>query len=174
MKKFTDVLFLLDNGANKDIINLLINEWRAANETNEKRRIMMALSWTHKEWEKHMRKCALEIGVPDSYRTAIMFLSRNPGANQKMMAEFANKTTAAINQTVKEMQLNGYIRKETDENDQRYTKLFLTEKGMEKAELLRARLRKSDDLITSAITEEREQEMIEMLNMLCNVIRRDL
>lgn len=142
----------------------------------EKRRkaLMMALSRTQKEWERHMRKCAMEVGIPDSYRTVMMFLSRHPGANQTMLAEFSDKTTAAINQTVKEMLANGYIRKETDESDQRYTKLFLTEKGSEKAALLRERLRQSDDKITAVIGAQKEQELIALLDSLYTVIREDL
>lgn len=135
---------------------------------------MMVLSRTHKEWVTHARKCALEVGIPDSYRMIIMFLSKNPGANQRELAEFANKTTAAVNQTVKEMQTNGYVRIEADENDRRYTKLYLTEKGDEKSELLRERLRKSDEYITSVVTEEKELEIIEALNRLCEVIKEEL
>lgn len=136
--------------------------------------LMMALSRAQKEWIRHMRRCALEVGIPDSYRTVILFLSRHPGANQKMLAEFSDKTTAAINQTVKEMLAGQYIRKETDETDQRYTKLFLTEKGQQKAELLRNRLGQSDDKITAAVTEEKERELIAMLDELYRVIREDL
>lgn len=142
----------------------------------EKRRkaLMMALSRTQKEWERHMRKCAMEVGIPDSYRTVMMFLSRHPGANQTMLAEFSDKTTAAINQTVKEMLANEYIRKETDESDQRYTKLFLTEKAREKAALLRERLGQSDDKITAVIGAQKEQELIALLDSLYTVIREDL
>ena len=136
--------------------------------------LMMALSRTQKEWVRHMRACALEIGIPDSYRTVIMYLSRHPGANQKMLAEFSNKTTAAINQTVKEMLVNEYIRKETDESDQRYTKLFLTARGSEKAALLRERLGQSDDKITAVIGFEKEEELIALLDSLYTVIREDL
>ncbi len=136
--------------------------------------LMMALSHTQKEWVRHMRHCALEVGVPDSYRSIIMYLSRHPGANQKALAEFSNKTTAAINQAVKEMLADGYVRKETDESDQRYTKLFLTEAGEEKALLLRQRLGQSDDKITAVVTPEKEQELIQLLDMLYDVIRRDL
>ena len=136
--------------------------------------LMMALSRTQKEWARHMRECALEVGIPDSYRTVIMYLSRHPGANQKMLAEFSNKTTAAINQTVKEMLADEYIRNETDESDQRYTKLFLTEKGNEKDCLLRKRLRQSDNKITAVIGTEREQELIELLDSLFTVIREEL
>ena len=135
---------------------------------------MMALGRTHKEWVNHMRKCAMEVGIPDSYRTVIMFLSRHPGANQKELAEFSNKTTAAINQTVKEMQTNGYVRMETDESDRRYTKLYLTEKGIEKSELLRARLHKSDEVITKMIGIEKEDEIVSLLNAVYNVIKEEL
>ncbi|MBR2339110.1 MAG: MarR family transcriptional regulator [Clostridia bacterium] len=136
--------------------------------------LMMALGRTHKEWGQHMRKCALEVGIPDSYRLIIMFLSRNPGASQKQLAEFSHKTTAAINQAVKEMLADGYLRKEVDETDQRYTCLYLTDKGTQKAEALRQRLHTSDEFLTSVITAEKEQELIALLDHLCDVIRRDL
>jgi len=139
-----------------------------------KKTLMMAIGRTHKAWVDHMRKCALEVGIPDSYRTVIMFLSRNPGANQKQLAEFSNKTTAAINQTVKEMLSDEYLRKETDQSDQRYTRLFLTQKGEEKSEKLRERLHSSDEAITSLITEDKEQELISLLDAVFDDIKRGL
>ena len=135
---------------------------------------MMTLGRTHKEWVNHMRKCALEVGIPDSYRMAIMYLSKHPGANQKQLAEFANKTTAAVNKTVKEMQSDGFVMMETDENDRRYTRLFLTEKGSLKADVLRDRLHRSDDIITARITKDREEELIGLLNEVYGVIKEEL
>lgn len=139
-----------------------------------KKALMMVLSRTHKEWTAHMRKCALEVGIPDSYRPIIMFLSRHSGANQKMLAEFTNTTTASINQTVRKMIENGYLRKETDETDQRFTKLFLTEKGLEKSHLLKKRLSQSDRIITEKIGAEKEEKIISLLNYLCEVIGEEL
>ena len=95
----------------------------------EKKPLMLALMETTKEWKSYMRKIALESGIPDSYRMIIMHLARFPGANQKELAEFSHKTTAAISQTIKEMQYTGYIVKETDESDRRLCRLYLTEKG---------------------------------------------
>lgn len=136
--------------------------------------LMMVLSRTQRAWVQHMRKCALEVGIPESYRMIIMYLSRHPGANQKMMAEFSGKTTAAINQTVKEMVADGFARKETDASDGRCSKLFLTEAGNEKAEQLLRRLHQSDEKITEAIGEDKEQELIALLASLHTVIREDL
>jgi len=139
-----------------------------------KKALMMALSRTHKEWAAHMRKCALEVGIPDSYRAIIIHLSRHPGSNQKALAEFTNTTTASINQTVRKMLESGYLRKETDESDQRFTKLFLTEKGVEKSLMLKKRLSQSDRIITEKIGAEKEEELISLLGYLCEVIGEEL
>ena len=116
----------------------------------------------------------MEIGISDSYRAVISYLARQPGANQKNIAEFCNVTTAAINQTLKDMIADGYVKKETDETDRRYTRLFLTEKGEETSGKIREILHRSDEVITSAITPEKETEMIELLDKIYDCIRRDL
>lgn len=143
-------------------------------EQKQRKTLMMELNRTQKRWFSHMQKCAHEVGIPESYRVVIMYLSRNEGANQKKLAEFANKTTAAINRTVKEMSANGYVRIEIDEADMRYTRLYLTEKGMEKAERLKERLRRSDDIITERIGIGTEEELIALLRKICTVIEEEM
>lgn len=140
----------------------------------EKRRVMMALARTRRAWMDHTKALAQEMGIPDSYRPVISYLHRHPGANQKNIAEFSNVTTAAVNQTVKDMIADGYVEKETDEADKRYTKLFLTEKGKETAFGLREKLHHSDEIIAAAITPEKEAEMIELLDKIHDCIRRNL
>lgn len=139
-----------------------------------KRTVMMAVSRTRRAWSDHTKAIAMEIGISDSYRAVIAYLARQPGANQKNIAEFCNVSTAAINQTLKDMIADGYVKKETDETDRRYTKLFLTEKGEETAGKIREILHCSDEVITSAITPEKEAEMIALLDKIYDCIRRDL
>ena len=139
-----------------------------------KRTVMMAVSRTRRAWMEHTKAIAREIGIPDSYREIIAYLHRHPGANQKNIADFCNVTTAAINQTIKEMLAAEYVRKETDEADRRYTKLYLTGKGEKISAKVRERLLDSDRLITEAITPEKEAEVIALLDDICEMIRRDL
>ena len=139
-----------------------------------KRTVMMALNRTRRAWVDHTKAIARDVGIPDSYREIISYLHRNPGANQRNIAEFCNVTTAAINQTLKDMLAGEYVRKDTDETDRRYTKLFLTEKGERAAGRVRERLQMSDEVITAAITPEKEAEMIELLDKIYDLIRRDL
>lgn len=140
----------------------------------ENRRVMMAMARTHRAWLGHTKAVAQELGIPDSYRTVISYLYRHPGDNQKSIAEFANITTAAVNQTVKEMIADGYLEKETDKADKRYTRLFLTEKGNQTAVKLREILHHSDEVISAVITPEKEAEMVELLDKIYDCIRRDL
>lgn len=136
--------------------------------------VMKAVNRTRRAWRDHVKAVAREIGIPDSYREIIFYLHRNPGANQKDIAEFANVTTAAVNQTVKAMLADGYLMKQTDETDRRYTKLYLTDKGEDVSANLRERLQRSDDVITAAITPEKEEEMIKLLDEIYECIRKEL
>ena len=139
-----------------------------------KRSVMMAIARTRRAWVDHTKAVALEIGIPESYRIVLLFLTWHTVANQKQIAEFANITTAAVNQTVKEMIQDGYVQKETDENDRRHTRVFLTKKGLEVGRRLQERLFRSDEVIAEAISPEKEAEMIELLDKIHDCIRRDL
>ncbi len=138
------------------------------------RTLMMAVGHTHREWGNYMRRIAMGLGVPEPYHRIIMFLSRNPGANQKQLAEFLGKTNAAISQTVREMQLTGYLCKETDEADQRHFRLYLTDKGKECEARIRERIYEADRMITATITPEKEAELITLLEQLCESIPKEL
>ncbi len=140
----------------------------------DNRPLMLVIKHTYREWTNYMRKLALEAGIPDSYRMIVMYLSRNPGASQKDLAEHCQMTPAAISQTIKEMQLTGYINKEASKEDKRLVQLYLTEKGRSSADRIRTKIHQADRIITSAITKEKEEELIEALNLLSDTIRREL
>jgi len=135
--------------------------------------LMYTIKQLDKEWLKYLRKNSGEIGISDTYRRIIMYLNRNPGANQKMIAEYCNMTSAAISQTIKEMQLVGYIYKETDEIDQRYYKLYLTDKAKEKVEYIHETIQKADSFITKTVSPEKEAEIVEILTALTETIRKE-
>ena len=140
----------------------------------DKKPLMLVVKHTHKEWTNYMRKIALECGIPDSYRMILNFLLNHPGTNQKDLAKHCSNTTAAINRTIKEMHADGYITKETDGRDMRYTRLFLTERGKQRAECVRKKIREADSIITSVLTPEKEAEIIKLLDLISNTIKEEL
>ena len=138
---------------------------------DRRKTLMRAVGKARRAWEQHVREIALSVGIPESYRTVIMYLYRHPGAGQRSIAEFAEITTSAVNQTVKSMLTEGYLSKETDESDKRNSKLYLTEKGKETAKKLYEKLDVSDDAITALIGVEKEAELIALLENVAAHIR---
>ena len=140
----------------------------------KRKTLMRAVAKARRAWQNHVREIALAEGIPDSWRTVLMFLLRHPGSSQRNIAEFAGVTTSAINQVVKSMQEEDYLRKEVDPSDKRNSRLSLTEKGQSVAAKLFERLDASDDAITAMIGPEKEAELIALLEQLADFIGKDL
>lgn len=141
---------------------------------DHRKTVMMAVGRTHHAWEQSNRAVAQQLGVPESFVRITMFLTRHPGANQKEIAGFSNVSTAAVNQTVKEMLIQGFLKKETDVGDKRCSRLFITEAGREIAEKMRDALDRRDDLITAAISRKKEEDLIALLDRIHDIIREDI
>ncbi|MBE5815544.1 MAG: winged helix-turn-helix transcriptional regulator [Clostridiales bacterium] len=136
--------------------------------------LMRAVGKARRAWQQHVREVAQGMGIPDSYREVIMYLYHNPGAGQKQIAAFAQITASAVNQAVKSMEAEGYLRKETDPADKRNTCLYLTEKSEAIARELKHRLEISDGGITALVGPEKEAEMIALLETVADYIRKEL
>lgn len=136
--------------------------------------LMHGICRTRRAWSDHMRQVAQAEGIPDSYRSVLMFLHHHPGASQKSIAAFLNVTTSAVNQTVKSMAEDGYLRKEADNADKRCIKLYLTSQGQEVADRLHQRLRQSDDAITAFVGAQKEEELMHFLHELTDFIQKEL
>ena len=136
--------------------------------------LMLAIKHTYKQWNDYMQRLALEAGIPGPYSMIVMYLAKNPGTSQKELADYCQKTYASISQTIKEMQSSDYVIKQTDVNDQRYAKLYLTEKGLACANQVRSKIHEADKVITSIITPNKEKELIEIMELLKNTIQKEL
>lgn len=140
----------------------------------KRKTVMRAAARARRAWHQHEKAIALSEGIPDSYRQVIMFLYHHPGKSQGSVAEFCEVTASAVNQTVKSMLADGYLRKEPAPSDRRCFRLFLTQKGEEAAQRLHKRLETSDEAITALLGDARENELIEALDALTDFIREEL
>lgn len=140
----------------------------------KRKTLMRSVARARRAWNNYVKEVALAEGVPDSYRTVLMFLLRHPGSAQRNIAEFAGITTSAVNQVVKSMAEEEYLIKETDPGDKRNSKLYLTEKGTVVATEIFEKLDAADDAITRRIGAEKEAELIAILDELTEFIGREL
>lgn len=136
--------------------------------------LMRSVGTARRTWKQYVREIALAEGIPESYRTVIMYLYRHPGAGQRSIAEFAEITASAVNQTVKSMLAEGYLCKETDESDKRNSRLYLTEKGEKTAAKLYGKLEAADDAIAALLGPQKEAELIALIEKVTEYIRKDL
>lgn len=135
--------------------------------------VMMAVSRLQRTWDRYIKSVARSLGIADPCVRIILFLSHHPGADQKRIAAFDDVTTAAVNRTVREMERDGYLRKEIDAADRRYTRLWLTEKGETVADRLLQKLREADALVTREITPETEDALVAVLDRITDRIREE-
>ncbi len=136
--------------------------------------LMLVIRDTYRLWASYMKGVAARAGVPDSYRMVLTFLLRNPGVSQKELAAHCGITTASVSQTVKEMGLTGYLKKEVDDKDLRYVRLYLTEKGEACARQIRETIHRADARVAAQLTREKEERMRELLNELARIIEAEL
>lgn len=136
--------------------------------------LMRAVGRTHRAWNDYIKRITLTEGIPDSYKTVLMFLLRHPGAGQSDIADFALITSSAVNQTVKIMAAEGYLTKEADPSDKRSSRLYLTQKGTEIAERVFERLGEADAAITDKLGKEKEMQLIAILDEIADYIREEL
>lgn len=151
----------------------ILEEYEKRN-MKKRKTVMRSVARAGNAWFNMLKQVALDEGVPDSYRQVIMFLHRNPGAVQRSIAEFEGITASAVNQTVKNMLEEDYLYKETAVSDKRSSKLYLTEKGNSVAVRLLEKIECADDAVTAHIGEEKEAEMIELLDTLTAFIQEVL
>jgi DNA-binding MarR family transcriptional regulator len=139
----------------------------------EQKPLMLMVRQLDRAWRERLRKISAEAGIPDPYARILAYLHRNPGASQKDLAEHTQKTYAAISQTVKEMLREEYVRRETDSEDQRCAKLYLTEKGRNCSLQLRTEIGKAEERVRMALPAGKEEEIATLLGQLYEAVRKE-
>ena len=59
----------------------------------------------------------------------LSFLARNPDVTQKELAEALGVIPASLSEVLAKLERKGYVQREKDENDRRFTRVRLTEEG---------------------------------------------
>ncbi|HWT75082.1 MAG TPA: MarR family transcriptional regulator [Mobilitalea sp.] len=95
----------------------------------------------------------------------LLMLARNEGINQNQISKELDVDKAMSARVIKKMIDIGYIRKETDQNDSRAYKLFLTEKARLVIPDIKMELRKWNDLITQNLSEQEKDVILDLLEI---------
>lgn len=91
-------------------------------------------------------------------------IMRHGSVTQTEIANRMNISTAAMSSTIKVLQKQGLVKKDTDSNDLRYNKISLTEKGKKMHDETLSQMLKIDKEMLSGFTDEEAQLFLTMLD----------
>lgn len=121
-------------------------------------------------FRKRMDSAARPHGVTGTQLRVLLFLSRNPGANQAAVASFFEIEPITAGRMVDRMAAAGLVERRADPHDRRAWQVHATEKGHDMLEGLRAPLR---FLVDNAL-EGLDEDQLEQLRHLLGLVRQNL
>lgn len=95
-------------------------------------------------------------------------LYANDGLSQEELASRLNIDKGTTARAIKKLQNEGYIIRETDEDDKRAYKIFLTEKAKEIKEDFFQILGQWNDILTSGLTAEEVEIVLKLMKKVSN------
>ena len=103
----------------------------------------------------HMAKRGAEQrGVPAGYHRVMLELGRNDGITQLGLVRLTRLSAPTVSVAITKMVSEGLARREADKQDMRQLRVYLTEKGRESVDKVRASFREADGVLCGALTEE--------------------
>ena len=107
-----------------------------------------------------------------SARLMLMHLSRNDGATQSELARVTRMKAPTISVALRNMENEGLVTRVADENDQRFTHVYITDKGRRVHEENLSRIKAVDSVMMEGITEEEASAMMAtLLKMRENLVK---
>ena len=110
-----------------------------------------------------LRRNSEELGFKTGYRQILRFLAHENGVTQVDIARHAHFTAPTVSVTLKKMEDEGLIRRKSDKNDTRRTRVFITEKGREWESQLFEKVLDCENILTRGLSEEETAELCRLL-----------
>ena len=99
-------------------------------------------------------------------------IANNEGLSQKELSEILNIGKATTAKAVKNLLASGYIKRETDDEDKRFFKLYLTEKGKEIEDTINKTFDEMIEIYSTGFSEDEYDTTLDSLSRIFdNVIQ---
>lgn len=138
------------------------------NQANtELRHIIKSMSHTDRMHHCCIEKRIQQLGIHRNQHMILMYLAHNEQVpSQKELARVFNVSTAAIANTMKNLEKGGYICRAADEEDTRKNIIKITEKGRNIVEISKNEFDAVDKEMFKGITEEQLEVFCEVMDAL--------
>ena len=116
-----------------------------------------------KLFQDRMRKSSEDLGLQTGYRQILRFLAQEDGVTQIDIARDCHFAAPTISVTLKKMEKEGLIRRRTDKNDTRCSRVFITEKGKELEKKHFDKIMDCESVLTHGLSAEEEETLCRLL-----------
>lgn len=123
----------------------------------------MLINEISKLWHDRMRKQSEDLGFKTGYRQILRFLAREDGVTQIDIVRDSHFKAPTVSVTLKKMEEEGLVRRETDKNDMRQTRVYITEQGRELERKLFGKIMECESVLGKDITQEEEEFLLKLL-----------
>lgn len=135
------------------------------------RPLMRMLHHVSRRHFQHIHTALHEYDVYPGQPPLMFALARKNGQSQKELAEQLDIKAATLTVMINRMEKNGMVRRETDEKDQRVTRIYLTERGVETLEVVRETLDRLEQQAIAGLSEEEIETLHSLLGRIKHNIR---
>lgn len=110
-----------------------------------------------------MRKECEKLGMKSGYRHVLIHIAMEDGLTQLDIVKRSHLKAPTISVTLQKMEYDGLIRREQDKSDQRQTRIFITEKGLELDKNIRKKIKETDQKILEGVGSQDIKQMEHLL-----------
>lgn len=118
-----------------------------------------------------MHNETLANGIKLSYRNLLRPLAIKDGVTQLQLAQTADLKAPTVSTILRNMEIDGLITRETDINDARVTRVYITEKGIQADLKMRKSIEKVSNIFLQNVSSEEQDLIINILNKMKGSIK---
>ncbi len=130
----------------------------------------MLVNEISKLFQDRMAKSTESLGFKNGYRQILRHLAHEDGITQIDLVRMTHLKAPTISVTLKKMEEEGLVRRETDKIDQRQTHVYLTEKGRKTERAFFEKILETEQIMFEGLTTDET----EILRLLLTRVRNNL
>lgn len=135
---------------------------------------MMRIHDAAKLYRDRMRRISDKDGLPSSYRMLIFHLARmKPGVTQLELVKATHLKPPTVSVTLQKMEHDGYVTRQSNEDDLRQTLVYLTDKGKAIDDNIRVMHEEGDRIALDGLTDDEIEALSELLNKVIDNLMPD-
>ena len=134
----------------------------------------MLINEISKLFQDRMAKNSEKLGFKNGYRQILRHLAHEDGVTQIDIVKKTHLKAPTISVTLKKMEEEGLVRRETDKIDQRQTHVYLTEKGRKTERAFFGKIIETESIMFEGLSPEETETLRTLLKKVRNNLLHDM